>query len=127
MNDVKIIGNMTRDPESKEVGGSTLVTFSIAVNEWTPGKDGREGRESVSYFDVEAWGKAGDAAFNLDRKFAVLVDGALKQQSWPNKEGKKQSKVIIKAFKVASVVRSRPSGNNQQPGNTPTEDGDIPF
>jgi single-strand DNA-binding protein len=95
LNEVRLIGNLTKDPESRAAGQSTIANFSIAVNRrWTAG-DGTK-KEEVSYFDCEAWNKTGELVMNyLKKGRPVLVGGRLQQDRWEDKDGAKRSKIKV--------------------------------
>jgi single-strand DNA-binding protein len=95
LNEVRLIGNLTKDPESRAAGQSTIANFSIAVNRrWTAG-DGTK-KEEVSYFDCEAWNKTGELVMNyLKKGRPVLVGGRLQQDRWEDKDGGKRSKIKV--------------------------------
>ncbi|MEO5690645.1 MAG: single-stranded DNA-binding protein [Candidatus Saccharimonadales bacterium] len=96
-NKVTLMGNLTRDPETRTTsGGQSVTSFSLAVNRSWRGADGQQ-QESVSYIDCTAWGKPGEIiAQYLGKGRALLVSGRLDQSSWDDKEtGKKRSKVEV--------------------------------
>ena len=96
-NKVILMGNLTRDPETRTTpNGQSVTSFSLAVNRTWKGQDGTQ-QESVSYIDCVAWGKAGEIiAQYLGKGRAVLVSGRLEQRSWEDKEtGQKRSKVEV--------------------------------
>lgn len=96
-NKVILMGNLTRDPETRTTpNGQSVTSFSLAVNRTWRGADGNQ-QESVSYIDCVAWGKPGEIiAQYLGKGRAVLVSGRLDQRSWEDKEtGQKRSKVEV--------------------------------
>jgi|LakMenEpi03Aug12_release.lakeMendotaPanAssembly.Ray.scaffolds.fasta_scaffold00184_115 single-strand DNA-binding protein len=112
---VTIVGNLTSDPELKSTKtGSSVLKVGVAVNRrWKNKQD--EWEETVSYFDVNAWGELADnVAASLSKGSRVIVSGRLEQQSWENKEGQKQSKVVLVAddFGV-SLRKAQVSGINK--------------
>ena len=100
-NKVILMGNLTRDPETRTTpSGQSVTSFSLAVNrQWT--QDG-EKRESVSYINCVAWGKPGEIiAQYVTKGRPLLVSGRLEQRSWDDKEtGQKRSvvEVIVEDF-----------------------------
>ena len=100
-NRVVLLGNLTRDPETKSTtGGQSVTSFSIAVNDtWV--KDG-ERQERVNFIDCEAWAGRGETiAKYFSKGRQILIEGRLRQDSWEDKEtGKKRSaiRVIVDAF-----------------------------
>ena len=96
-NKVILMGNLTRDPETRTTpSGQSVTNFSLAVNRTWKGTDGQQ-QEAVSFIDCVAWGKPGEIiAQYLGKGRAVLVSGRLDQRSWDDKEsGQKRSKVEV--------------------------------
>ena len=93
-----ITGNLTRDPELRTTtSGSSVCSFSVAVNRTFKGGDG-ENKEEVSYIDCVAWGKLGEVIANYAKKGSgVLVSGRLSQRSFEGKDGVKRSRTEIVA------------------------------
>jgi len=56
LNDVKLGGNLTRDPELHAVGQNTVANFGLAINRKYKGADG-EMKEEVTFVDIECWGR----------------------------------------------------------------------
>jgi len=146
-NKVILMGNLTRDPESRTTpNGQSVTNFSLAVNRTWKGADGQQ-NEDVSYIDCVAWGKPGEIiAQYLGKGRAVLVSGRLDQRSWDDKEsGQKRSKieVVVEDFNFVgdgagggSEGGSRPnssSSSSSATNNTPEVDdkpidlSEIPF
>lgn len=95
LNVVMLIGNLTRDPESKQAGEHTVASFSIAVNRRSKGADGQQ-KDDVSYVDCEAWNKtAGLVMQYLTKGKPVLVQGSLKQERWETQDGQKRSRMKV--------------------------------
>lgn len=103
---VTVVGNLTAEPELKTTKtGSSVLKVGVAVNRrWKNKQD--EWEEEVSFFDVNAWGELADnIAASLSKGSKVIVTGRLEQQSWENKEGQKQSKVVLVADDVGVSLR----------------------
>ncbi len=101
-NKVILMGNLTRDPESRNTpNGQNVTNFSIAVNRTWKGQDG-QAQEQVSYINCVAWAKTGEIIQQyLNKGSALLVSGRLEQRSWDDKEsGQKRSavEVIVEDF-----------------------------
>jgi single-strand DNA-binding protein len=95
MNNVNIIGNITKDIELKYTQNNKAVTtVSIAVNE------GFGDNQKTYFLDVQVWEKqAENLAKYCSKGSKIAVSGKLVQQTWEY-EGKKQSKVLIQANNV---------------------------
>ena len=59
-NKVILLGNLTRDPEQKELAsGMKVASFGLAVNDRWTDKNGDK-REEVCFLDVDVWGRQGE-------------------------------------------------------------------
>lgn len=101
-NKVILMGNLTRDPESRTTpNGQNVTNFALAVNRTWRDQSGQQ-QEQVSYINCVAWGKAGEIIQQyLKKGSAALVSGRLEQRSWDDKEsGQKRSavEVIVEDF-----------------------------
>jgi single-strand DNA-binding protein len=108
LNSVNIMGNLTRDPELKNISaGKSVCTLSIANNR-VYSKNNEKVTE-VSYFDVDVWGaSAENCAKYLKKGSGIIVEGRLKQDRW-EKDGKTQSRVRI----TANSVHFMPKRNDE--------------
>ena len=109
LNQIQLIGHLTRDPEKRFTPSGTAVTkFGLAVNRsW---KKGDEWQEEVCFIDVTAWGKTGEwAAENLRKGSEAAVFGYLKHETW-EKDGQRQSKHSVTALTIigGGARRKRP-------------------
>ena len=124
-NRVVFMGNLTRDPEQREMpSGIKVATFGIAVNERWTGKDG-ERREDVMFLDVDAFGHQSEVVMQYFNKGKpILVEGKLKYRTWEGDDGSRNSKhsMVLDRF---SFVGNRGDDNEQSAG--PVTDDDIPF
>ncbi|MCP5007690.1 MAG: single-stranded DNA-binding protein [Planctomycetes bacterium] len=118
-NRVTLIGNITRDPELKQMpSGSALVSFGMAINRNWKGKDG-EKREETCFVDITMFGKRAEV---IDEYFSkgssIFIDGRLQYQQWDAKDGSKRSalKVIAEDFQFM--------GSRQE---KKADEEDIPF
>ncbi len=105
INQVILMGRLTRDPEQRTTtSGRTVVSFSIAVDRQTQD-------DQADFFDVTAWEKLGELVMQyLSKGRRVLVQGRLRQDSWEDKEtGKRRSRVEVVASDVTFL--DGPSGD----------------
>ena len=94
-NKVILMGNLTRDPETRQTpNGQSVTNFALAVNRTWKGQDGST-QEQVSFIDCVAWGKTGEViAQYIQKGRPILVSGRLDQRSW-EQDGQKRSKVEV--------------------------------
>lgn len=108
------MGNLTRDPETRQTpNGQSVTNFSLAVNRTWKGQDGST-QEQVSFIDCVAWGKTGEViAQYMQKGRPILVEGRLDQRSW-DQDGQKRSKieVVVDTFNFVGGGGDSGSFNN---------------
>ena len=99
LNCVNVIGRLTRDPESKSVGDTTVCNFNIALD------IGFGEKKKAAFIEVTAWGKTAKFVQDFFTKGQeILITGRLDYDSWDDKDsGKKRSKVFITADRISFV------------------------
>ena len=123
MNNLSIIGRITRDLEMKTVGQTNILNFSIAV--------GMFKKDETSFFDVVSFGKTAELINQyLSKGSQIGITGSIKQESW-EKDGQKRSRVVINAQNVQFIggKNESNSGNNgaKTPPNSAPVGDDVPF
>ena len=100
INQVVLMGNLTRDPELRTTpNGQNVTNFSLALNRSYKGGDGNW-VEDTDYIDVVAWGPLGERVNQyLSKGRRCLVQGRLSQRAW-EQDGQKRSKVEVVASDV---------------------------
>lgn len=94
INTVALTGNLTRDPELKTFGDTTVCKMRLAVNERA--KEGGEWVNKPMYFDVDVFGRMADnCATYLKRGSRVAISGRLKWREWESENGKRQAVSIV--------------------------------
>ena len=96
MNKITVIGNLTKDPETRTTpNGNTVCTFTVAVNRK------KVSEPQTDFFRVNAWGKLGELCgrfLNKGRKVAVV--GELQARTYDNKDGKTMLSLDVVADEV---------------------------
>lgn len=96
MNDVKIMGNLTRDPEIRSLpSGVTATTITIANNRKYRDKDGND-KEDVVFIKCVSFGNLADAIgkyFTKGKK--ILVEGHFRQDNWEDSNGNNRTEIVI--------------------------------
>jgi len=116
MNNVQILGTITREPELKFTqSGTAILSFGIAYNEKYKKQDGSY-EDKAHFFDVTAFGKRGETISQYFNKGArILIGGSLDFQSWNDQQGQKRSKVSIKLNDFDFIDKKT---DNQQSNNS---------
>jgi len=122
VNQVILMGNLTRDPELRQTPtGQSVVSFSLALNRAYKAQNG-EWQEATDYIDVVAWGPLAERVSQyLSKGRRALVQGRLQSRSW-EQEGQKRSKVEVQASDV-TFVDSRGEGGASGGGSSYSEGG----
>ena len=126
MSTLSIAGNLTRDPELRNVsGGRTVVSFSVAENRRWADKSGAT-QEAVTYLDVTAWGAMAEhVATSLHTGDRALVTGRLEQRSWEGTDGARHTKHELVATEVAASLRYAEASITRAARPAPGEDDDL--
>lgn len=128
-NKVVLLGNLTRDVDLRQVGGTSVGKLGLAINRrYTTGSG--EAREEVTFVDCEAWGKMAETmAKYLAKGKSVLIEGRLKLDQWEDKEGKKHQrlKVVVESFQFADTRGDAAKSEPEPQPYSDIGDKDIPF
>lgn len=120
INQVILMGNLTRDPELRTTpSGQSVCSFSLAINRSWQDQSGQQ-QEAVDYFDVTAWGKLGELINQyLSKGRRCLVQGRLSQRTW-DQDGQKRSKVEVVASDVTFLDGPGGGPSTGGGGNAPS-------
>jgi len=119
INRVVVSGNLTRDPELRQAGSTTVLQFGIAVNERFKNSQTDQWEDRPNYFDVLIWGRRGEAlSRHLTKGQKVALEGRLRWSQWDDKNtGAKRSKVEIVADSIDFMSGPREEGAARQADN----------
>jgi len=118
-----IVGNLTRDPETKTLpSGQPVTSFSIATNRVWNNQDG-EKQEAIEFHNIVSFGKLADICSRyLNKGRLVLVEGRIQTRSWQDQSGTKKYWTEIVAENMQMGPRNDGGGANResnQPANKP--------
>ena len=135
MNDVKLSGRLTRDPELKHTpAGVPVATFSLAV-------DRKFNREEADFIPIVAWRKTAEFVTKYFRKGQriIIASGRIKVDPYTDKEGNKRTRFSVVADEV-EFADSKRAPEDQPAGSLAADymtgggfeeideaDGDLPF
>ena len=126
-NQVILMGNLTRDPELRQIpSGQSVCSFSLALNR-SYKNSGGDWQEATDYVDVVAWANLGErVAQYVTKGRPVLVTGRLQSRSW-EQDGQKRSKLEVVASDVTFLGgRGGDGGNDSSGGYTPAKESTEP-
>ncbi len=124
LNQVTLMGNLTRDPELRQTpNGQNVTSFSLALNRSYKDASG-EWQEATDYIDIVCWGPLAERVSQyLSKGRRCLVQGRLQSRNW-EQEGVKRSKVEVLANDV-TFLDSRGEGG-EGGGNFAGNTSDAP-
>ncbi len=150
MNNVVLIGRLTRDPELRYIPGSgaAVSTFTLAVDKQLS-RDKKQEMESknqptADFIRIVAWGRVAENCANyLVKGRLVAVQGRIQTGSYDDKDGKRIYTTEVVAQNVEFLEwgdtnkspasnQSNSSGSNDSnfggiEGFHPADNDDIPF
>lgn len=128
MNKLTIIGNLTRDPETRVTqSGSSVCTFTVAVN--------RRGKnDEADFFRVSAWNKLAETCKKyLSKGRKVAVTGPVSVSTYTGQDGKTYANLEVMAQDVEFLTpraEQQPAPAPAAPANNGYQevtDEDMPF
>jgi len=99
MNQVVLIGRLTRDPELRFISssGTAIARFAIAVNR----EYKRDGQSETDFFNIVVWGKSAENCANyLKKGRLVAINGKMQNNNYEDKNGVKHYTIEIHANRV---------------------------
>lgn len=98
LNRVQLIGNLTRDPEMKQIpGGQVVTTLGIATNFTWKDQSGAQ-QSKTEFHNVVAWRKLAEICGQFLRKGSkVFIEGRLQTRDWEGEDGVKRYRTEIVA------------------------------
>ena len=111
LNRAMIIGNLTRDPETRTTpNGQSVCNFSVATSsQWTNAAGQKQ--ERTEYHPIVAWGKLADiCAQYLAKGRKVYIEGRLQTREWEAQDGAKKQRTEIVAENMIMLDRGPSSG-----------------
>ncbi len=137
MNKLTIIGNLTKDPETRTTqSGSTVCSFTLAVNR----RRSQNGNQpEADFFRVNAWNQLGEICQKyLTKGSKAAVVGRVSVSTYQANDGTTRASLDVMAEDVeflgtkgeqqAAPVQSAPKPQQPNPGwQEVDDDEDLPF
>ena len=100
MNQIVIMGRLTRDPELRQTpSGVSVASFTLAVDRNFTPRDG--GEKQTDFIDVVAWRNTGEFVSKYFVKGQMAaVTGRLQIRDWTDKEGNKRRSAEVVADSI---------------------------
>lgn len=100
LNQITLMGRLTRDPELRHTGsGIPVTTFTIAVDRDFGNKE--SGEKETDFIDIVTWRNTAEFVFKYFTKGRMaVVSGRLQIRPWTDKEGNKRRSAEVVADNV---------------------------
>jgi single-strand DNA-binding protein len=127
LNRVTLIGNLTKDPETRFTpNGTQVLNFDLAVNHRYKDQTGNLVEDPL-FIRVVVWAKQAEICSQfLTKGKAVFVEGRLRSRSWETKDGQKRSTIEVQATPFSVFPLEKLPKSAGAPGNTPPAAGNPP-
>ena len=129
MNNVNIIGRLTKDVEVRKTSTNKSVSsFSIAVDNLAT----KDGEKTTSFFNCNAWNNVAETLSKYTRKCdRIAISGSLIQRNY-EKNGEKISVVEINVNSITLIENKKEnasvnSENKSVENDNKINDDDLPF
>ena len=101
INNVVLVGRLTRDPEMRYTQNGIAVTnFRIAVDRRF-GRD-EQGNKPTDFIDIAAWRKTGELCAQFLSKGALVgIEGRLQVRNWTAQDGQSRTSYEVQAENVS--------------------------
>jgi single-strand DNA-binding protein len=128
INRVVLTGNLTRDPELRAVGETSICKLRIACNTRRKNNSSGQWEEKPNFFDVTVFGARGEnCAKYLSKGRPVAIDGRLEWREY-EVDGQKRQSVDIIADNVQFLGGRDDAGNgNGYSGGARVSESDVPM
>lgn len=135
MNNVVLIGRLTRDPELRYLPGSgtPVANFTLAIDKQLS-KDKKQemeskGQPTADFINIVSFGKQGENCANyLAKGRLAAVQGRLQSRSYEAKDGSKRYVTEVIAQNVQFLEWGEKQDDSDMPdGFHSVDDSDIPF
>lgn len=120
MNNIQLIGRLTKDVEVKFTQSGTAVgNFTLAVNRSFKNE---QGEREADFINCVIWRKAAENLAQFTRKGSQIgIEGRIQTRNYENNQGQRVyvTEVVVNNF---HLLESKPKGDNQQ-GDQQTKQG----
>ncbi len=125
LNKAMLIGNLTRDPETRTTpSGTTVATFGLATNlVWTDAAGTKQKR--AEFHNIVAWRKLGEiCAQYLHKGNKIYIEGRIQTRDWQAPDGTKKYRTEIVAdnmimLDTRGMAAGKPMDGSASPSNEP--------
>lgn len=139
MNNVTLLGRLTKDPELRYTqNGTATCRFTLVIDRGLSRDKKAEaqasGQPTVDFIPCQAWGKTAELIANyLGKGRQVGLEGSIRTGSYTNKDGQKVYTTDVNVYKIHFISDGMKNGQGNQAENPnegsfyPVDNDDVPF
>ncbi len=118
LNDVRLVGRLTRDPELRFTAkGQAVCRIDLAINRRYKDQTG-EWKDDTSYIPVVVWREAAQRCSDrLKKGSPVYVEGRLRSRNWETKDGQKRTSIEVdsRSIQFLAKMENESEGADDEP------------
>jgi single-strand DNA-binding protein len=102
LNKAFLIGNLTRDPESRTLpSGQNVSSFGLATNRMWTDSESKEKKQQVEFHNIVAFGKLAEICNQYLKKGSLaMIEGRIQTRNWQGQNGETKYRTEIIAEKL---------------------------
>lgn len=136
MNNVVLIGRLTRDPELRYIpnSGTPVANFSLAVDKQLSKEKKQEfevrGEPTADFINIVVWNKPAESCANyLSKGLKVAIQGRLQSRSYEANDGTRRyvTEVVAERVEFLEWKDDSATGNAYNNQNTSQQDDRAPY
>ena len=140
LNEVRLVGRLTRDPEVRYTPkGQAVARVDLAVNRRYRDTASGEWKDDTTFISCSVWREAAERVRErLKKGSPVYVEGRLKSRNWETKEGQKRTSIEVDIARIQFLEKAEggPAAPADAEGDAPAavpaaagagSDEEIPF
>ena len=127
LNVLVVMGRITKDPQDKKIGETTIVNFDIAVDNIRKEADGTRG---TTFLPVVCFNNIGESVCkHLHKGSRIAVEGSIQQRNFIRKDGTKGSayEVIASSVEFLDPKPEEPTNPDEEPNEAVEEAKFDPY
>lgn len=130
LNKVFVLGNVTRDPEQKNLpSGQPVASFGVATNRFYT--QNGEKKQDTEFHNIVTFGRLAEIASQYLKKGSlVLIEGRLRTRNWQDSSGNKHYRTEITAERMQLGPRAggfQPQAPEKTEEKTKVSEEEIPV
>jgi single-strand DNA-binding protein len=125
LNKVFLIGNLTRDPESRALpSGQAVSNFGLATNRTWFDSNTKEKKQQVEFHNIVAFGKLAEICNQyLKKGTMVMIEGRIQTRNWQDQSGvtKYRTEIITEKMQMGPKTSGQSTPKDTQESSAPVE------